>query len=67
MIVKTSCPPDCPRRSGECHADCKTYKAAWDENMKRYAQNAKNRVFDDITTAAVNARMKQMHRKQKQV
>lgn len=67
MNVKTSCPPDCSKRSAECHANCETYLAAWDENMKRYAENAKNRVFDDIKTAAVNDRMKKMHRKQKQI
>ena len=67
MMVKTVCPPDCPKRSAECHANCKTYLDAWEENKKRYAQNAKNRVFDDITTSAVTSRMKQMHKKQKQI
>lgn len=66
-MIKTVCPPDCPTRSAECHANCKTYLDAWEENKKRYAENAKSRVFDDITTAAVNERMKKMHKKQKQI
>lgn len=67
MMVKTACPPDCPRRSAECPANCKTYLEAWEENQKRYAQNAQSRVFDEITTLAVSTRMKQMRRKQKQI
>lgn len=67
MMVKTVCPPNWPTRAAECHAHCEKYRAAWEENQKRYAENAKNRVFDDVTTAAVNSRMKQMHKKQKQI
>ncbi len=60
------CPPDCPGRNGECHATCKTYKAAYKANLRRYAAKQKEFAIGEIVSVGVKSRMRQMRRKQKQ-
>lgn len=42
--MKNPCKKDCPRRRAgtkeapSCHADCEAYKAYWDENRARNAE-----------------------------
>lgn len=67
VMQKIPCPVDCPARSGECHKNCQTYLAAYQDNIKRYEQKAKDRRIDEILSVGIRERMKQMHRKQRQV
>ena len=46
--MKSPCPPDCPGRNGECHATCKTYKAAYEANLRRYAAKQKEFAIGEI-------------------
>jgi len=67
MTSGTICPPDCPARTATCHCFCKTYLAAWEENQRRYAQKERERKISDVSTVGINVRMKEMHKKQKQI
>ena len=67
MTVKTPCPPDCPTRSGDCHTNCPTYLAAFQENLKRYKQKAKDRVLDEIRSESIRRRMQKKSRKRREV
>lgn len=58
MTTGTVCQPDCQNRSATCHATCKTYRAAWEANMRRYKANAERRKVSDSTTKGVNESIK---------
>ncbi len=60
------CPPDCPGRNEHCHANCKTYLAAYEENLKRYAERRADFSINDVVSIGVQKRMAYMRRKQKQ-
>lgn len=64
MIVKTACPVVCPRRSPTCHAECESYKAAWEENMRRYAAKAEQRKVNEIIDKSVRESYRKINRKQ---
>lgn len=61
------CPQDCKDRSGECHASCPIYRKAYNESLKRYERNAQKRKQDDVLSVGIEARMKKMGKKQRQV
>lgn len=65
--MKTACPKDCPGRTAECHAKCETYKAAYQENLRRYAAKQKDFAIRDVVSVGVKVRMQTMHKKQKQI
>lgn len=64
---KGPCPLDCPVRNEHCHATCKTYLAAYEENLKRYKENVQSRKIDDVFSVGIKKRMQAMKKKQKQV
>lgn len=60
------CPPDCPGRNENCHATCKIYLAAYEENQKRYKARQVDFALNDVVSIGVQKRMAYMRRKQKQ-
>lgn len=58
---------DCPGRNEHCHATCKTYLAAYEENLKRYEQTRKEIAMREIVAVGIKRRMQIMKRKQKQI
>lgn len=63
MPVITPCPMDCPKRDETCHATCKTYRAAWEANMRRYDEAAKQRRLNDIIDRSVRENRKKTGKK----
>ena len=66
-MSKGPCPKKCPGRTESCHATCKTYLAAYEENLKRYKITAQNRKIEDVFSVGVKKRLQAMKKKQKQV
>jgi hypothetical protein len=64
---KGPCPLDCPGRNEHCHATCKTYLAAYEENLKRYERKLKEFALSEVIAVGIKKRMQAMKKKQKQV
>ena len=63
---KTPCDPDCPRRSGTCHADCPDYAIYADyQAEKRKAKQKTARATDDLRAERRAAIAKHYHNKRK--
>ena len=63
MNLETVCPPDCPARSATCHAFCRKYLAAWEENQRRYAAQAEQRKVDEIIGKSVRESYRKIGRR----
>lgn len=66
-MSKGPCPLDCPGRNEHCHATCKTYLAAYEENLKRYKAKKSEVAAQEILSVGIKSRMQRMRRKQKQI
>ena len=62
-----SCPPDCPKRNGECHATCKDYKdarAIYEKEVAQYSYNVADiYMFDQLKKKKISVEQSQKKNK----